>query len=56
VHGKIHSQSADGHAIVHVDRVDAKPDSNERTKENYPDLKANSKSGAVNVQTQESHS
>lgn len=55
IHGKIHSQSADGHAIVHVDRVDAKPDSSDRTKEDYPDLKANSKSGALRVQTEESH-
>lgn len=56
LHGKIHSQSADGHAIVHVDRVEAKPDSMDRTKENYPDFKATSRSGAIRVQTEESHS
>ncbi len=43
--GHVHSQSADGHAIMHVASV--KPDSTEMTKENNPERKTPSESGAV---------
>lgn len=52
LHGKIHSQSADGHAIMHVSSV--KPDTEEGTKKEYPEQKTPSESGAL-VRTQESH-
>lgn len=53
LHGHVHSQHSDGHAVMHVASV--KPDSTEMTKKEHPDMATPSKSGAVNVQTQESH-
>lgn len=39
--GHIHSQHADGHAVMHVDSV--KPDSTAMTAKEHPDLKTPSK-------------
>lgn len=52
LHGHIHSQSNDGHAVIHVAAV--KPDSTEMTQKQYPHSKTPSKTGSM-VTTQESH-
>lgn len=51
--GHVHSQHNDGKTIMHVASV--KPDSTEMTQKENPDKVTPSKSGAVSVQTQQSH-
>lgn len=49
--GRIHSQHADGHALIHVDHV--KPDTSAMDHKEDP---VNGPSRTLNVRTQESHS
>lgn len=54
IQGHIHSQHADGHAIVHVSSV--KPDTSGTEKSQYPDQKVPERGvDQVRVRTQQSH-
>lgn len=54
IQGHIHSQSNDGHAVVHVASI--KPDSSETEKKQYPEQNVPERGIAeVRVRTQQSH-